>query len=86
MARKIDHHPNQANLEMSGGQICPLSDLAALAERRRVLYVEFERLISTLGIEVPTAPYWTLDNDDAPPWYSLPRAVERLREQVERME
>jgi hypothetical protein len=86
MARKPDHHPNQANLEMSGvQQYCPLSDLAALAERRRVLYAELERLISTLGIDAHTAPYWTLDNDDAPPWYSLPRAVERLREQVEGM-
>jgi hypothetical protein len=41
MARKPDHHPNQANLEIIGKQqYCPLSDLAALAERRRVLYAE----------------------------------------------
>jgi hypothetical protein len=43
-------------------------------------------LAIALGIETPTAPYWTLDNDDVPPWYSLPRAVERLREQVEGIE
>jgi hypothetical protein len=58
-------------------------ELAARAEQRRALYAELERLATALGIDVPTASYWTLDDADAPPWYSLPRAVERLREQVE---
>jgi hypothetical protein len=58
-------------------------ELAARAEQRRALYVELQHLAATLGIKTPTAPYWTLDNDDVPPWYSLPRAVEQLREQVE---
>jgi hypothetical protein len=58
-------------------------ELAARAEQRRALYAELERLSDALGIEVPKAPYWTLDDADAPPWYSLPRAVEQLREQVE---
>jgi hypothetical protein len=58
-------------------------ELAARADQRRALYAELERLAATLGIETPTAPYWTLDNDDTPPWYSLSRAVEQLREQVE---
>jgi hypothetical protein len=58
-------------------------ELAARAEQRRTLYAELERLSDVLGIDAPTAPYWTLDDADAPPWYSLPRAVERLREQVE---
>jgi hypothetical protein len=58
-------------------------ELAARADQRRVLYAELERLAATLGIETPTAPYWTLDGADDPPWYSLSRAVERLREQVE---
>jgi hypothetical protein len=57
-------------------------ELAARAEQRRALYEELERLSDTLGIEVPTAPYWTLDDADEPPWYSLPRAVERLRKQM----
>jgi hypothetical protein len=61
-------------------------ELAARAEQRRALYAELERLSDTLGIEAPTAPYWTLDDTDAPPWYSLPRTVERLREQVEGVE
>jgi hypothetical protein len=71
--RKLEtqrHNPNQP-------------DLAARAEQRRALYAELERLSDALGIEVPTVPYWTLDDADAPPWYSLPRAVERLRRQVE---
>jgi hypothetical protein len=58
-------------------------EMEARAEQRRALYAELERLSDALGIDVPTAPYWTLDDADAPPWYSLPRAVERLREQVE---
>jgi hypothetical protein len=58
-------------------------ELAARAEQRRALYAELERLSDALGIEAPTASYWTLDHDDAPPWYSLPQAVERLRERVE---
>jgi hypothetical protein len=58
-------------------------ELAARAEQRRALYAELERLATALGIEAPIAPYWTLDDTDAPPWYSLPLAVERLREQVE---
>jgi hypothetical protein len=58
-------------------------ELAARAEQRRTLYAELERLSDALGIEVPTVPYWTLDDADEPPWYSLPRAVERLRQQVE---
>jgi hypothetical protein len=58
-------------------------ELAARAEQRRALYAELERLATALGIEAPTAPYWTLDDTDAPPWHSLPLAVERLREQVE---
>jgi hypothetical protein len=58
-------------------------ELAARAEQRRALYAELERLSDALGIDVPTASYWTLDDADAPPWYSLPQAVERLREQVE---
>jgi hypothetical protein len=61
-------------------------ELAARADQRRVLYAELERLSDALGIETPTAPYWTLDGADEPPWYSLPRAVERLRDQVEGME
>jgi hypothetical protein len=71
--RKLEtqhHYPDQPELE-------------ARAEQRRALYAELERLATALGIEVPTAPYWTLDDVDAPPWYSLPRAVERLRRQVE---
>jgi hypothetical protein len=51
-------------------------ELAARAEQRRALYAELERLAATFVIETPTAPYWTLDNDDTPPWYSLSRAVE----------
>jgi hypothetical protein len=61
-------------------------ELAARADQRRALYAELERLAIALGIKTPTAPYWTLDNDDAPPWYSLPHAVERLRGQAEGME
>jgi hypothetical protein len=61
-------------------------ELTARADQRRALYAELECLSDALGIETPTAPYWTLDNDDAPPWYSLPRAVEQLREQVEEIE
>jgi hypothetical protein len=61
-------------------------ELAARADERRALYAELECLAATLGIETPTAPYWTIDDDDAPPWYSLPRAVEQLREQVEGIE
>jgi hypothetical protein len=71
--RKLDtqrHYPDQP-------------ELAARAEQRRALYAELERLATALGIEVPTVPYWTLDDADAPPWYSLPQTVERLREQVE---
>jgi hypothetical protein len=74
--RKLDtqrHYPDQP-------------ELAARAEQRRALYTELERLSDALGIEVPKASYWTLDDADAPPWYSLPRAVERLRGQVERSE
>jgi hypothetical protein len=73
--RKLDtqrHYPDQP-------------ELAARAEQRRALYAELERLSTTLGIDVPTASYWTLDDTDAPPWYSLPQAVERLRERVEGM-
>jgi hypothetical protein len=73
--RKLDtqrHYPDQP-------------ELAARAEQRRALYAELERLSDALGIDVPKAPYWTLDDADAPPWYSLPRAVERLRQQVEGM-
>jgi hypothetical protein len=62
------------------------SELAARADQRRALYAELERLSDALGIDVPTAPYWTIDDDDAPPWHSLPRAVERLRERMEGME
>jgi hypothetical protein len=58
-------------------------ELAARADERRALYAELQHLAATLGIETPTAPYWTLDGTDEPPWYSLPRAVEQLREQVE---
>jgi hypothetical protein len=58
-------------------------ELAARAEQRRALYAELERLATALGIDVPTAPYWTLDGPDAPPWYSLSRAVERLQERME---
>jgi hypothetical protein len=75
MARKLitqHHYPDQ-------------SELAARADQRRALYAELERLAATLGIETPTAPYWTIDGDDAPPWHSLPRAVEQLRGQVEGM-
>jgi hypothetical protein len=61
-------------------------ELAARADQRRALYAELDSLAITLGIETPTAPYWTLDNDDAPPWYSLSRAVEQLRGQVEGIE
>jgi hypothetical protein len=61
-------------------------ELAARAEQRRALYAELERLSDALGIDVPTAPYWTLDDADEPPWHSLPQAVERLREQVEGIE
>jgi hypothetical protein len=61
-------------------------ELAARAEQRRALYAELERLATALDIDVPTAPYWTLDDTDEPPWHSLPCAVERLREQVERSE
>jgi hypothetical protein len=58
------------------------SELAARAEQRRALYAELQHLAATLGIKTPTAPYWTLDGADAPPWYSLPRAVERLRKRM----
>jgi hypothetical protein len=61
-------------------------ELTARADQRRALYAELDSLAITLGIETPTAPYWTLDNDDAPPWYSLSRAVEQLRGQVEGIE
>jgi hypothetical protein len=71
--RKLDtqrHYPDQP-------------ELAARAEQRRALYAELERLSDALGIDVPTASYWTLDDVDEPPWCSLPRAVERLRQRVE---
>jgi hypothetical protein len=70
-------HTNNAQAAMA----LPQEQDAPKATRDRLtLYAELERLCSDLGVDVPTAPYWTLDTDDAPPlYYSLPRAIERLR-------
>jgi hypothetical protein len=70
-------HTNNAQAAMALPQE---QDAPKTAHDRLALYTELERLCSDLGIDVPTAPYWTLDTDDAPPLhYSLPRAIERLR-------